>query len=139
MGLISPYIFLFLRVKYLLNKCIHTCTNKAIYGKKKKKSLNAYSSIASSLSLFDRKKNRRNRLSCTKMTILQCKDLVQPCSQPSLCQSQLLFEVYIYIELKHGPCQSSQLVYYESTPCGYKIKHACMTGRSVKRILFTVI
>lgn len=54
------------------------------------------------------------------MTILQCKDLVQPCSQPSLCQSQLPFEVYIYIELKHGPCQSSQLVYYESTPCGYR-------------------
>lgn len=110
---------------------------------KKKKSLNAYSSIASSLSLFDRKKNRRNRLSCTKMTILQCKDLVQPCSQPSLCQSQLPFEVYIYrVETWTLSVLPISTVYYESTSCGYKIKHAGMTlltGRSVKRILFTVI
>lgn len=66
-----------------------------------------------------KKKIGKKCLSCTKLTILQCKDLAEPCSQLSLCQSQLPFEVYNYIELKHGPCLSPQLV-YESTPRGYK-------------------
>lgn len=66
--------------------------NKAMYGKI---SLNAYSSILSSLRLYNEKKIGKSCLSCTKLTILQCKDLAEPCSQLSLCQSQLPFEVYI--------------------------------------------